>query len=96
MKRHRRYPRKESYATYRRHRRTHTHERQEPLYRGAGTKEREIRKFKARYGERGNRVYGAVVGKVYHEKYKHSYRGGAYPEGRKGHERPSRRHHHRY
>ena len=45
------------------------------LYRGKGTKARELRSFEARYGkERGKKVYGATVGKVYREKYGHSYR----------------------
>ena len=65
------------------------------LYRGKGTKARELSSFEARYGARGKYVYGATVGKIYREKYGHSYKGGSYPKGRKGHEVPERRHHHR-
>ncbi len=91
-----RYPRYESHASFERHRKEHTHEGRKPLYRGRGTRERELHQFEARYGkEKGRRVYGATVGKVYREKYGYSYRGGKYPEGRKGMERPSVRHHHR-
>ncbi len=34
------------------------------LYRGAGTKERERAEFRKRYGAKGDKVYGATVGKV--------------------------------
>ena len=37
------------------------------LYRGAGTRARELREFQERYGPRGVIVYGAVVGKVKRE-----------------------------
>lgn len=38
------------------------------LYRGRGTRQRELRKFEAEYGrEKGRRVYGAVIGKVRRE-----------------------------
>jgi hypothetical protein len=77
---------------YKQHKR---HERSKPLYRGVGTKEKEIRQFRERYGEKGKAVYGAVVGKVYREKYGRSYSGGPHPTGRKGYEVPSKRHLHR-
>ena len=86
MRKHR-YPKHESRSAYERHRRTHTHERAKHLYRD-GAKAKELREFEHRYGkEKGKRVYGAVVGKVYRERYSHSYRGGRYPVGREGHER---------
>jgi hypothetical protein len=37
------------------------------LYRGAGTKARQLRSFEKRYGKRGAEVYGRVVGKVARE-----------------------------
>ena len=37
------------------------------LYRGAGTRSRQLRAFGRRYGKRGRAVYGAVVGKVARE-----------------------------
>lgn len=37
------------------------------LYRGRGTKARELRAFRARYGRRGAEVYGKVIGKVARE-----------------------------
>jgi hypothetical protein len=37
------------------------------LYRGRGTKEAQLRRFRAAYGRRGPGVYGAVVGKVARE-----------------------------
>ena len=72
----RRWPKHESKSTYKEHRRSGTHERKKPLYRGKGTKAREEREFEDRYGKKkGKQVYGAVVGKVYREKYGHPYRG---------------------
>lgn len=88
-----RYPKHESRASYLKHRRTGTHERTKSLYRGKGTKVRELHKFEDRYGkEEGKYIYGATVGKVYREKYDHPYQGGAWPEGRKGHEIPEKKH----
>lgn len=40
----------------------------EHLYRGEGTEAREKREFRARYGSRGDYVYGATVGKVKRER----------------------------
>lgn len=37
------------------------------LYRGRGTRSRQLRNFKERYGARGAEVYGKVVGKVARE-----------------------------
>ena len=38
------------------------------LYRGKGTKQRELRQFEQRYGKtKGKRVYGAVIGEVKRE-----------------------------
>jgi len=37
------------------------------LYRGKGTKARQLAAFRGRYGKRGAAVYGAVVGKVARE-----------------------------
>lgn len=37
------------------------------LYKGKGTKQRELKKFKREYGSSGKRIYGAVVGKVKRE-----------------------------
>ena len=49
------------------------------LYRGNGTRRKEVRSFEKRYGkQKGKYVYGATVGKVYREKYGHSYRGGSH------------------
>ena len=71
-----------------------TMRRRKSLYRGHGTKEHEVHAFERKYGkEKGKYVYGATVGKVYREKYKHSYHGGSHPEGRKGHEVPARKRH---
>ena len=87
----RRYPKHESWSAYERHRRTHTHERKKHLYRD-GAKAKELREFEHRYGkEKGKRVYGAVVGKVYRERYGRAYGGGRYPVGREGHERARHR-----
>ena len=87
----RRYPKHKSRSAYERHRRTHTHERKPHLYRD-GAKKRELGKFEREYGkEKGKSIYGAVVGKVYSEKYGHPYRGGAHPVGREGHERARHR-----
>ena len=87
----RKYPRHESRKAYARHRKNHTHERRKHLYRD-GAKAKELREFQKRYGkERGAKVYGATVGKVYRERYHHGYAGGRYPEGREGAERPRRR-----
>ena len=37
------------------------------LYRGKGTKTRQLRAFRQRYGARGAVVYGKVIGKVHRE-----------------------------
>lgn len=59
-------------------RRARPHTRALPhLYRGAGTKERELRKFEEEYGtEKGRYIYGATVGKVRLERLKKG-KGGA-------------------
>lgn len=38
------------------------------LYRG--TKARELREFRSRYGSKGDKIYGAVVGKVKRQRQK--------------------------
>jgi hypothetical protein len=85
------WPKHESRKRYLMHREHHTHERGKPLYRGHLTPEHQRAIFEQRYGhEKGDYVYGAVVGKVYREKYGHPYEGGKHPVGRKGHELPRR------
>lgn len=59
------------------------------LYRGKGTKARQERAFKARYGKRGPEVYGKVLGKVAREQA--AERGGIKIEQVKQHESKSKR-----
>jgi hypothetical protein len=92
-RKHERRLKHESRSSYERHRKTHTHEREKHLYRD-GAKRKELKKFEHEYGKKkGKEYYGAVVGKVYREKYGHSYRGGRHPEGREGHEHSRTREH---
>lgn len=69
------------------------------LYKGEGTPEREKHEFEERYGkEKGDRVYSAVVGKVYRERHggknwntgKHYHEHGEHKTGRTARRRHKR------
>lgn len=54
------------------------------LYKGKGTKARNLTKFRKRYGSRGGRIYGAVVGKVHREQVALGERGKSTERVRSG------------